>query len=84
MCYELKDQLVKAQESKKMDAWHPLADNFLGFMMNNFNTELVVMGARIALTTYDLPLVPQKLKNFDDFHKRFGKYILAASAKDSR
>jgi hypothetical protein len=25
--------------------------------------------------------VPGKLKNFDDFHKRFGKYIVAASQK---
>jgi hypothetical protein len=42
------------------------------------------MGARTALTTFNLPLIPTKLKNFDEFHKKFGKYILAASAKDSR
>jgi hypothetical protein len=35
------------------------------------------MGARIALTTYDLPMMPTKMKNFDEFHQRFGKYILA-------
>jgi len=39
------------------------------------------MGARIALTTYNLPFVPGKLKSFDEFHKRFGKYIIAASGK---
>jgi hypothetical protein len=49
-------------------------------MMKNFETELTVMGARIALTTYDLPFLPTKLKNFDEFHQRFGKYILQASA----
>jgi hypothetical protein len=38
------------------------------------------MGSRIALTTYNLPFLPTKLKNFDEFHSRFGKYILAASA----
>ena len=82
MCYELKDQLERLQADKKMEDWHARADNFLGYMMANFNTELVVMGARVALTTYNLQLVPNKLKNFDDFHKRFGKYILAASSKD--
>ena len=50
-------------------------------MMDNFSTELVVMGARVALTTYNLPLVPGKLKNFDEFHKRYGKYIIAAGGK---
>jgi hypothetical protein len=49
-------------------------------MMKNFETEIVVMGARIALTTYNLPFQPTKLKNFDEFHNRYGKYILQASA----
>ena len=85
LCYELQERFNAVQGDKtKMEAWHPLADNFLGFMMKNFNTELVVMGARIALTTYNLPLIPQKLSNFSEFHKRFGKYILAASAKENR
>ena len=81
LCYELQDHF---KNKAKPEDWNPMADNFLKFMMENFNTELVVMGARTALTTFNLPLVPTKLKNFDEFHKRFGKYILAASAKDSR
>ena len=77
MCYELK----AAVENKTADKdFHSMADNFLGYMMKNFETELTVMGARIALTTYDLPFMPTKLKNFDEFHQRFGKYILQASA----
>lgn len=77
MCYELK----AAVENKTADKeFHEMADNFLGYMMKNFETELTVMGARIALTTYDLPFLPTKMKNFDEFHNRFGKYILAAQA----
>jgi len=63
-----------------MKEFHEMADNFFAYMMKNFETELVVMGARIALTTYNLPFQPTKLKNFDEFHQRFGKYILQASA----
>jgi hypothetical protein len=77
MCYELKAAVENKVEDKK---FHDMADNFLGYMMKNFETELTVMGARIALTTYDLPFLPTKLKNFDEFHQRFGKYILQASA----
>jgi len=80
MCYELQDQYKKLGKDKIAD-WHKQADTFLRFMMDNFTTELVVMGARVALTTYNLPMVPGKMPNFDEFHKRFGKYIIAASAK---
>lgn len=76
LCYELKDAA-----QKKIKGWDDQADNFFRFMMDNFTTELVVMGARVALTTYNLPFVPGKLKNFNEFHQRFGKYIVAASAK---
>jgi len=77
MCYELKAAVEKKVADKD---FHAMADNFFGYMMKNFETELVVMGARIALTTYNLPFQPTKLKNFDEFHKRYGRYILQASA----
>ena len=80
MCYELQDAYAKLGKDK-ISQWHGMADNFFRFMMDNFSTELVVMGARVALTTYNLPLVPGKLKNFDEFHKRYGKYIIAAGGK---
>jgi len=76
MCYELKE----AQGNVKEAEWHSMSDNFFRFMMDNFETELVVMGARIALTTYNLPFQPTKLKNFDEFHNRYGKYILASQS----
>ena len=37
------------------------------------------MGARVALTTYNLPMVPGKMPSFNEFHQRFGKYVLAAA-----
>ena len=48
MCYELKGAVEQKVDSKK---FHEMADNFFAYMMKNFETELVVMGARIALTT---------------------------------
>lgn len=80
MCYELQEAIQK-EGGKATQEWHSKADNFFKFMMDNFTTEVTVMGARVALTTYDLPFVPGKLKNFDEFHKRFGKYVVAASQK---
>jgi len=76
MCYELKGAIERKIPDKE---FHAMSDNFFAYMMANFETELVVMGARIALTTYNLPFQPTKLKNFDEFHQRYGKYILSAS-----
>lgn len=73
MCYELQDA-----DKQKVKNWDEMADNFFGFMMDNFTTEIVVMGAKVALTQYGLPFDASKLKNFDRFHEKYGKYIIAA------
>jgi len=75
MCYELRDAIENKVDMKK---FHTMADNFFSYMMNNFETELVVMGAKVALKTFKLPIEPSQLKNFDEFHKKYGKYIVEA------
>jgi hypothetical protein len=73
MCYELQT----AHEKKEKD-WNEQADCFFRFMMDNFPTELVVMGAKVALTQYNLPFDASKLNSFDEFHDKYGKYIISA------
>jgi len=76
LCYELKDA-----SDKKVKDWNDQVNYFFEFMMNNFETELVVMGTKLALTQYQLPLDPDEIKCFDDFHIKYGKYIAAATEK---
>jgi hypothetical protein len=73
LCYELQEA-----DRKKIKDWDSMADNFFGFMMDNFPTELVVMGAKVALTQYQLPFDASKLQNLDKFHDKYGKYIIQA------
>jgi len=73
MCYEL-----QTAHQKNVKNWDSMADYFFGFMMDNFPTEIVVMGAKVALTNYSLPFDASKLKNFDRFHEKYGKYIISA------
>jgi hypothetical protein len=75
MCYELRDAQQKKTTTKEMNA---MVDNFLGYIMANFETELVVLGSRIAIKEYKIDFDATALKNFDTFHKKFGKYILDA------
>ena len=76
LCYELKDACDKNAKD-----WNDQVNNFFQFMMDNFETELVIMGTKVALSQYKLPLDPDEIKCFDDFHAKFGKYIAAATDK---
>ena len=76
LCYELKDAC-----DKNVKNWNGQVNNFFQFMMDNFETELVIMGTKLALSTYKLPLDPDEIACFDDFHAKFGKYIAAATEK---
>ncbi|MEK9804760.1 MAG: AAA family ATPase [Euryarchaeota archaeon] len=73
LCYELQE--AEAKKDKKFD---DKVNNFLRFSMDNFETELVVMGIKLALTQYGLPIDPDAIECFDEFHDRYGKYIKAA------
>ena len=75
LCYELKEASDK--NDKKFDS---KVNNFLRFAMDNFDTELVVMGIKLALTQYSLPIDPDAVECFDEFHDRYGKYIKAAQS----
>jgi hypothetical protein len=74
LCYELKE--AANNNDKKFDE---KVHYFLRFAMDNFETELVVMGIKLALTQYALPIDPDEVECFDEFHERFGKYIKASS-----
>jgi hypothetical protein len=76
LCYELKDA-----SDKKSKTWNDQVNNFFQFIMDNFETELVIMGTKLALSTYKLPLDPDEIKCFDEFHSKFGKYIAQATEK---
>jgi hypothetical protein len=76
MCYEL-----QTRHEKRVKGWDQMADCFFLFMMDNFTTEIVVMGAKTALTNFQLPFDPAEMKEFDEFHDRFGKYVITALEK---
>jgi hypothetical protein len=76
LCYELKDS-----SDKKEKDWNKKVNNFFRFIMENFETELVIMSTKLALTQYQLPLDPDEISCFDEFHERYGKYISAATEK---
>jgi len=77
LCYELKDACDKNAKN-----WNEMTNNFFEFMMNNFETELVIMGTKVALSTYKLPLDPDEIACFDAFHAKYGRFIAQATEKN--
>jgi hypothetical protein len=74
LCYELRDTFDKKLVDQK--EFNKMFDNFLGYIMKNFEPEMIILGSRIALKTYKLKIDPQSLVNFKPFHSKYSKYIL--------
>jgi hypothetical protein len=76
LCYELTDASKGVKEdNKKNDAFQAKVDTFFRFIMDNFEDELAVMGAKTIMGTYKLPLQAPKLKNWVEFCKRYSDLI---------
>ena len=76
MCYAMKEMVDS--KSKNQKELNEVFDNFLRYIMDNFDTELVIVGTKIALQTYKLQFDVMTLKNYPEFHKRFGKRVAVA------
>lgn len=79
LCYTLQEWVAKAKAEEdgfNMVEWHKCVDNFFEFMMDNFQTEMIVLGAKTALRDYQLPINHRLLKSFKSFHDKYGKFIL--------
>ena len=76
LCYELNDAAKHAKtDAKADDAFQSKVDVFFRFIMDNFEDELAVMGAKTILGTYKLPIKAPKLKNWVEFCKRYSDLI---------
>jgi hypothetical protein len=82
LCYELKDRYdnstAKGAKAEDKKNFSKNVDNFLGFMMKNFQSEMVIMGSRTALAIFRIQFDPSGMKNWDDFSDKYQDLILAA------
>ena len=47
-------------------------------MMDNFQLEMTVLGAKTAMREYKLPINHKEVKSFKLFQEKLGKYIIEA------
>lgn len=78
LCYELKERSMNAEKEKSMDNFHKSFSNFISFMMDNFETEMVIMASRIAMQNYKLIPKQDKIERFQEYFERYGRLVLDA------
>ena len=78
MCYELRDRNIAGEKSGKMDKYHKSFSNMLSFMMDNFETEMVIMASRVAMQQYKLVPKQDKIERFEEYFSRYGRLVLDA------
>jgi hypothetical protein len=80
MCYELRDRERAAKNapknSEEKKKYYKSYDNFLGFMMEHFQTEMIIMGARTALAKFQLDVDIDHIKNFTVFTQKYSNLII--------
>jgi hypothetical protein len=83
LCYELKtrlNQIKKAfgtefKDTTEYTEWCAGANNFLTFLMENFEHEICVMGCRAAIKIHDLPINKRTAPVFTEFSRRYRDLI---------
>lgn len=76
LCYELRERSINGEKSGNMDVFHKSFSNFISYMMDNFETEMVVMASRVAMQTYKLMPKQDKVERFKEYFDRYGKLVL--------
>ena len=72
LAYELREL-----HQKKHPRFWEFMDTAFDFQMKNMQVELNIMSAKTLLKNFGVPIEPDKMKNFDKFYDKFGKYIFA-------
>jgi hypothetical protein len=76
LCYELRERSLNAEKAADMEVFHKSFSNFISFMMDNFETEMVIMASRIAMQNYKLTPKQDKIERFQEYFDRYGRLVL--------
>lgn len=71
MSYELKSIQDSGDEKELTTSFN----NFINFLMDNFEPEMCVLGCKIALSQYDIDVDFADVDRIDEWVERYGKYM---------
>ena len=71
MSYELKNIQDEGNDKQLTESFN----NFINFLMDNFEPEMCVLGCKIALSEYDIDVDFADVDRIDEWVDRYGKYM---------
>jgi len=71
MSYELKNIQDEGNDKELTASFN----NFINFLMDNFEPEMCVLGCKIALSEYDIDVDFADVDRIDEWVERYGKYM---------
>lgn len=70
LLFEMKDRHTKGKESSIMDKWYNNMSNMIGFLIKNFDREMVVVTMKMAINQFGMSFDTTNVPNFDTDLKR--------------
>jgi MoxR-like ATPase len=88
LSYELKEKadaisrqymgkMAEMNKSAERAKWLKEADNFIEFIITNFQAEICIMGAKSAISVHKLPFDTQRMKHFNTFTDLYKDLIMS-------
>lgn len=74
LCHTWANQLLECKNNAK--AMNALADDYIFYMLSRFSHFDTCRVLKTWLTTYKLPIEPERIKSFDQFHVNCGKFVM--------
>jgi MoxR-like ATPase len=81
LCYLLREYFDKSKDSSDEmthEEFMVAYDNYMTFLMDCMQDELVILGITTALRRYELPIDRSKSKSFSRLYDNYGKMVLSA------
>ena len=75
LAYELKTQKENVGREIDDDTLQTYIDNTIGFWMDHFEPEMIVMSFRMAIVKFGIKVDMKKIKNWKRFYDRYGELV---------
>jgi len=74
LCHWWAKEMVRCKSDAK--AMNALADDYVSYMLNRFSHMDTCRVIKTWLKTYQLPIEPENITSFDQFHNECGRFVL--------
>lgn len=74
LCHKWAEELLECQSDAK--AMNAVADDYIHYMLSRFSHVDTCRVIKTWLTTYQIPIEPEHITSFDQFHINCGNFVI--------